>query len=209
MTRPEAVVYDIGNVLLEWQPERFYDAEIGEAARRRMFAEVDLHAMNNEIDAGADFAATVAACAAAHPAWSREIGLWHDRWIEMASPAIPGPLILLRRLRARGVPVFALSNFGIGTFAVAERHYGFLDEFDRRFISGEMGVVKPYPEIYARLEAETGIAPDRLLFVDDREENIAAARARGWQGHVFRGTEGWAAALAEAGLLTEEEAAWA
>jgi 2-haloacid dehalogenase len=123
----------------------------------------------------------------------------------MCSPAIPGSVALLRRLRARGVPVFALSNFGIDTYATAQGVYDFLNEFDVEFISGQMGVMKPDPAIYETLERETGVAPGALLFADDRPDNIAAAAARGWQTHLFEGPEGWAARLVEAGLLPEVE----
>ena len=202
----EAVIFDIGNVLIEWQPERLYDARIGEARRRAMFAEVDLHGMNDRVDQGQDFHDTVMACAARYPKWRDEIAMWHDHWLEMAQPEIPESVAILRGLRAEGVPVFALSNFGIQTFALAEPVYPFLKEFDRRFISGTMGVTKPNAEIYRQVEVTSGIAPDRLLFTDDREENIAAAAARGWQVHLFDGPGGFAARLEDLGVPRREAA---
>ncbi|WP_372892740.1 HAD family hydrolase [Rhodosalinus sp.] len=205
--RPDAVIFDIGNVLIEWRPERFYDAEVGEARRRAMFEAVDLHAMNDEVDRGADFRDTIYATAEAHPEFHAEIRLWHDRWIELARPEIPKSVALMRALQARGVPVFALTNFGIGSFEVARAHYPFLDAFDRAYVSGHMGVIKPDAEIYARVEADCGLPPDRLLFTDDRADNIAAAGARGWQTHHFTGPDGWARRLVAAGLLDEREAA--
>lgn len=205
--RPEAVVFDIGNVLIEWQPERFYDREIGPERRRALFAAVDLGGMNDSVDLGAPFAETVYATARAHPDWQDEIRLWHDRWIELAAPDIPHSVRLLRALRARSVPVFALSNFGVGSFEVALAHYPFLDEFDRRYISGHLRMMKPDPEIYERVEADFGLPPERLLFTDDRADNIAAAGARGWQTHLFDGPAGLAGRLVAAGLLSEAEAA--
>lgn len=198
---PRAVIFDIGNVLIEWNPERFYDGRIGADRRRRMFAEVDLHAMNDRVDAGGAFRDEVAAMAAAHPDWATEIGWWHAHWLEMASPVIEGSVELLRRLRARGVPVFALSNFGIETFAFAQTQYPVLSEFDMPFISGHLGVTKPDPRIYARVEADSGLPPEALFFIDDRADNIAAAAARGWRTHRFDGVEGLAARLVAEGLL--------
>ncbi|MDP1668900.1 HAD family hydrolase [Phaeovulum sp.] len=202
----EAVVFDIGNVLIEWQPERFYDAAIGPEARAAMFAEVDLHGMNDAIDRGGDFQGTIHATAERYPRWRAEIRLWHANWIDMASPVIPRSVRLMRALRARGVPVFALTNFGIGSFAYARTRYDFLDEFDRTWVSGHMGVIKPDPQIYALVEADCGLGPGALLFTDDRADNIAAAAARGWQVHQFLGPEGWAARLVAEGLLNEREA---
>ncbi len=201
-----AVIFDIGNVLIEWMPERFYDRTIGEDRRRAMFAEVDLHGMNDVIDRGGDFHATVRDCAEKYPQWRDEIRMWHDNWLELATPEIPHSVRLLRALRARGVPVFALTNFGIGTFAVAEPAYPFLSDFDRRYISGHMGVIKPEPRIYQMVEEDCGLPPESLLFTDDREENIASATARGWRGHLFEGPQGWADCLVQHGLLTKEEA---
>ncbi|WP_136441905.1 HAD family hydrolase [Pacificoceanicola onchidii] len=202
----KAVVFDIGNVLIEWQPERYYDRVFGEERRRAMFAEVDLHGMNDLIDTGHDFCETVYGWAEKYPEWSEEIRHWHDHWLDLATPAIPHSVRLLRSLRTKGVPVFALTNFGIGTWAIATPQYDFLNEFDRAFVSGHMGVIKPNPRIYAMVEEESGIAPENLLFADDRADNIEAAQARGWHGHVFKNAEGWAACLVEHGLLTNEEA---
>lgn len=207
MTRPEAVVFDIGNVLIHWQPERFYDTVMSPDDRTRMFAEIDLHAMNEAIDAGAPFRDTIYDWAARHPEWTDKIRLWHDNWLDMASPAIPQSVRLLRALKARGVPVFALTNFGDDTFAHAAPHYPFLAEFDRLYVSGRLKVTKPDPRIYAIVEEDSGIAPGRLLFADDREENIEAAQRRGWQVHHFDGPAGFAARLVTLGLLNEEEAA--
>lgn len=205
--RPEAVIFDIGNVLIEWNPERYYDLEIGRERRRQMFAEVDFHAMMTRIDAGGDFACVVAGTARAHPRWAAEILHVRDRWCDIARPEIPHSVRLLEALKARDVPVFALTNFGAQNFPLSVAQFPFLETFDRRYVSGEMGMAKPDPAIYAALEADCGVAPGRLLFADDREENVTAARDRGWQAHLFNGSEGWARALVGAGLLDEEEAA--
>jgi 2-haloacid dehalogenase len=124
----------------------------------------------------------------------------------MAAPAIDHSVRLLRALRRAGHPVFALSNFGNETFQIARRTYPFLDEFERRFISTELGMSKPDTAIYQRVEAECGMAQDVLLFTDDRPENIETARERGWQTHLFDGPDGWAARLVREGLLTPEAA---
>lgn len=203
----EAVIFDIGNVLIEWQPERYYDRTVGPERRRAMFAAVDLHAMNDRVDRGEGFREVIYETAEAHPGFADEIRQWHDNWIELASPAIPGAVALMRRLRAAGVPVFALTNFGVESFALAQTHYDFLSEFDHAYVSGHMKVTKPDPEIFRMVEAHCGIAPDRLLFTDDRVDNVAAARARGWNAHLFDGPEGWARALAAHGLLAEAETA--
>lgn len=202
----EAVIFDIGNVLTQWQPEAFYDRVIGQERRRALFAAVDLHKMNEDIDAGALFRATIYDWADRHPEWAAEVRMWYDRWIELATPRIEGSIALQRALRAKGVPVFALTNFGRHSFDEAMPKLDFLAEFDRHYVSGKMGVTKPDPRIYAMVEADCGIAPNRLLFADDRADNIAAAAARGWRTHQFESWQGWARRLVAEGLLTEPEA---
>ena len=203
----KAVIFDIGNVLIEWQPERFYDSAIGEDHRKAMFAEVDLHGMNDKVDLGGPFKETIYEAAEAYPKWRDEIRMWHDHWIEMASPTIDHSVKLLRALRSKSVPVFALSNFGIGSFDYAETVYSYLGEFDRRYISGHMQVIKPDPKIYQMLEDDCGLAPESLLFADDRVDNIDMALSRGWKAHLFETPQGWADCLVSHGLLSAEEAA--
>ena len=197
----EAVIFDIGNVLITWQPERYYDRTSGEDRRRALFFELDMHEMNDRIDRGADFKDTIYAFAEAHPDWAREIRDWHDQWLTMAGPPIDGSIDCLRALRAKRVPVFALSNFGVGSFAISEEKWPVLTEFDRRYISGHMKTAKPDAEIYAMVEADCRIDPAGLLFIDDKPENIAAADARAWQTHLFDGSEGLRTRLESEGLL--------
>lgn len=201
----DAVVFDIGNVLIEWQPERYYDRVIGPEARKALFAEVDLHAMNDEIDKGGHFRDVIYATAEKYPEHRDAIRLWYDDWIVLASPVIPQSVRCLRALRAKGIPVFSLTNFGIQSFDFALTIYRFLEEFDKSYVSGRMGVIKPDPKIYEMLEADCGVAPDKLLFADDRPDNINEAARRGWQTHLFETPQGWADRLVAEGLLTVEE----
>jgi len=204
---PEIVIFDIGNVLIGWNPEAHFDRRIGVARRKALFAEVNLHDMNEQIDLGAPFRDSIYGLADRHPEWRAEIRDWHDSWIEMITPVIDHSVSLLRRLRAKGVPVYALSNFGVDSYAFAQTRFDFLNEFDCEFISGRMGVMKPDARIYTAVEDSVECPPGALLFADDRADNIAAAAARGWQTHLFEHPQGWADRLVSAGLLTQTEAA--
>jgi len=148
------VIFDIGNVLIEWQPERFYDRVIGEERRRAIFDTVDLHKMNDRVDRGEHFRDVIYETADQYPEIRDDIRMWHDNWIEMASPAIEHSVRLMRALQAKRVPVFALTNFGVESFAYAQTQYDFLNEFDRAYVSGHMKVIKPDADIYAQLEAD-------------------------------------------------------
>lgn len=202
----DAVIFDIGNVLIEWQPEKYYDRVYGQDRREALFAAVDLHAMNERIDQGHPFKETIYDTADQYPEWATEIRDWHDKWIELAAPAIPHSVRLLRTLWLRQIPVFTLTNFGAENFIYAQTQYEFLNDFDRFYVSGRLKVTKPNPAIYEAVEADCGIAPERLLFTDDRAENIEAAAARGWQTHLFEGPQGWADCLVQKGLLLPKEA---
>jgi len=206
MGRVEAVIYDIGQVLIEWDPERFYDRAIGQARRRALFAAVDLYGVNDQVDRGAPFRDSFYTLADRHPEYGDEIRMWHDRWLEMASPEIPWSVRLLRSIRAKGVPVFALSNFGVEPFETAMQHYPFFSEFDQKYVSGYLHMMKPDHDIYTALETGCGLRPEALLFTDDRPENINTAAKRGWRVHLFEGPEGWARALVDHGVLSEHEA---
>ena len=197
----EAVVFDIGNVLVEWHPETYFDGRIGPERRKALFAAVDLHKMHDGVDRGGDLATIVQDCARMHPEWADDILIWRDDWLKMVGPAIAPTVEIMRALKTQHVPVFALTNYGYGTFADSIPLFPFFEEFDRTYVSGRMGVVKPNAEIYRRVEEDCGIAPAGLLFTDDRPENVAAAEARGWQGHVFDGPDGFRARLVQEGLL--------
>lgn len=206
MAKISAVVFDIGNVLIEWVPERYFDQAIGVERRREFFEQVPIIDANAAIDCGADFTGSLEQLAQEHPAWKTEITLWQDNWLAIVGPEIPRSVRLLRALRAKGIPVLALSNFGVQPFEQAQNHYGFLSEFDERYISGHLQMIKPDPEIYAALEEGSGYAPKGLLFADDLPQNIAAAAARGWQTHLFKDADGWADCLVSHGLLSAAEA---
>ncbi|MFK7867804.1 MAG: HAD-IA family hydrolase [Roseobacter sp.] len=203
---PKAVIFDIGNVLIEWQPERFYDATIGPERRQAMFAEVDLHFMNERVDRGEHFTRTIYETAEEYPAWRDEIRMWHDRWIDMASPVIDHSVRLMKALQAKDIPVFSLTNFGVESYDFAATHYPFLQEFDRDFISGHLKITKPSASIYEVVEQQSGLNGADLIFTDDRTDNIDAAQARGWQTHLFEGPQGWANRLVETGLLDRAQA---
>ena len=203
---PQAVVFDIGNVLIEWQPERYFDRLFGAPKRHAMFAEVDIHAMMTRIDSGAHFGEEAARMAAAHPDFAAELLHFRDHWCDIAQPAIPHSVRLLQALRARGVPVFALSNFGAENFPLSAAQFPFLQGFDRTYISGQMRMAKPDLAIYAAVEADCGLPPEALFFTDDRAENIEAAASRGWKVHLFEHPQGLARTLVAQGLLAAGEA---
>lgn len=197
----DVVVWDIGMVLVEWHPEAFYAARLGAERQKALFAEVDLHGMNVAIDRGTHSKDAVYSLAEAHPDWADEIRLWHDEWIAMLAPDVPGSAYLLRILKARGVKCVSMTNFGDNTMDIAKATYPVLTEFDEEYVSGRLRTIKPEAEFYEAVERGTGLSGDRLLFTDDKPENLAVAAARGWRTHLFDGPDGWGRRLVAEGLL--------
>ena len=200
------MIFDIGNVLIRWAPEAFYDRTVGRARRAEFFAGYDFFALMDRIDAGAPFDDTIEAEARATPEFAAEIRMLRDHWCDIAQPDIPHSVHLLRALKSRGHAVYALSNFGAQNYPLTVAQFPFLTLFDRSYISGEMGLIKPDPAIYAAVEADCALPPNTLLFADDRADNIATAAARGWHTHLFETPRGWADCLIRHNLLTKEEA---
>ena len=202
MTTPKVVVFDIGNVILNWDPDLLYADLIPDAADRDAFYQrAGMHEMNLDVDRGAPFKQRIYAQADAHPDDADLIRAWHDRWTEMLTPEITGTSDLLRQLKAQGTAVYALSNFGVDSYTLAQSIYPILNEFDREYISGRMKVIKPDPEIYAQLERDSGFSGPDLCFFDDRHDNVKVARDRGWQAHVFENPAKMRQDLENMGLL--------
>ncbi|MEO0917994.1 MAG: HAD-IA family hydrolase [Pseudomonadota bacterium] len=197
----EAVVWDIGNVLGYWDPVGYYDARLGPERRAAFFAETGIESINIEVDRGAPAQATIYAHAEKHPSWADEVRLWFDDWAEMFKEPVPGSAELFGQVQDAGVRVLALSNFGAETFEIAKEIHPVLTRFDEVYLSAELKLLKPDPAIYAAVEQGSALAGSSLLFADDKAENVAAAEARGWKGHVFDGADGWRARLVQEGVL--------
>jgi HAD superfamily hydrolase (TIGR01509 family) len=174
------VVFDIGNVLLRWDPRNLYRKVFDDEERMERFLATAL-AMDfvSHTDVAEDFAGALEARAKDFPEFAKELRMFHKRWIETLGGPIEENVALLRRLRAAGKRVYALSNFAHETFALAERNHDFLGEFDDRVISGHVGVVKPEPRIYQILFERVGRPASELLFIDDSAANVRAAEALG------------------------------
>jgi 2-haloacid dehalogenase len=181
------VVFDIGNVLLRWDPRNLYRPVFDDEERMERFLTTALGMdFVSHTDIVEDFAGAIEARAKAFPEFALELRMFRERWIETVGGPIEENVALLRRLRASGKPVYALSNFARDTFALAERDYDFLSEFDHRVISGHVGAVKPDPRIYEILFERVGRRPRELVFIDDSIANVRASEALGMAAIHFR-----------------------
>lgn len=181
-----AVVFDIGGVLLEWDPRHVYrDVFEDEAEMERFLAEVCSREWHEDNDRGVRYAESCAALAARFPQYAREIHLWAERTEDMIVGTIDGTVEVLAELQAAGVPCYGLTNMEAETYPVRYERYAFLRSLEGTVVSSQEGVIKPDPEIFRRLFARFGLVPEETVFVDDVERNIAAARALGMTTVLF------------------------
>jgi 2-haloacid dehalogenase len=182
----KAVVFDLGGVLIDWDPRYLYLKLLDdEAAVEEFLATVCTPAWNAEQDRGRPFAEGVAELVERHPAHAAAITAYHERWPEMLGGAVAGTVEVLAELRAAGVPVYALTNWSAETFGIARERFEFLEWFDGVLVSGEERMIKPDPAIFRLLLDRFGLDPEATFYVDDAEPNVAAAARLGFDAARF------------------------
>lgn len=202
------VVFDVGNVLIRWDPMTLYRKVFADEARAQWFLDtICPMSWNLEQDRGRSWAEAVAERSAAHPEWAAEIAAYDQRWPEMLGGAIGGSVAILETLKARGDKVYAITNFSAEKWPLACGLFPFLTLFDGAIVSAEERLLKPDPRIYHRLLDRFGLDPAACIFVDDSEKNVVGARAVGMKAHHFVSAVGFADELLRLGILTPAETA--
>ncbi|MBL8791924.1 MAG: HAD family phosphatase [Rhizobiales bacterium] len=196
------IVFDLGMVLIEWDPRHLYRKVFDDPDRMEWFlAEVCHGGWNLEQDRGRDWEDAATEAIARHPAWAREIRLYRERWMEMVPGPIEGSLQILEELDARGTPLYAITNWNGETFRETRARFSFLDRFRDIVVSGDEGLIKPDPAIFALLCRRNNLEPAHCLFIDDSLKNVHGAQAVGWQGHHFTTPERLRADLVSRGVI--------
>lgn len=203
MSGPARVpVFDIGGVLLDWNPRHLFRKIFDDEERMEWFlAHVCTSAWNLTADAGRPFAEGAAELIAAHPDWEDEIRAYDERWPEMIGGVLEETLALREALRARGHKIYAITNYPREKWALSLERWPFLRDFDGTVVSGEVGLLKPDAAIFDHLLSTYGLAAGDCLFIDDVAANAEGARAAGLQAHHFRDAAGLEAELRRHGLL--------
>jgi len=204
----DAVVFDLGNVLIDWDPQPAIAAGVGEQRARAFLAadDFDFGAWNHQQDAGRSFAEAEEAAVAAYPHFEDEIRSYRVNFAKSLRGAIDGTVAILKQLHAAGIPLIALTNWSAETFPVALETYDFLDLFDDIVVSGEEGVAKPDPEIFEELGDRVRHlgSLDDCVFIDDKLANVQAATEAGMDAIVFTTPEELRADLLVRGLPVEQ-----
>ena len=190
---PDAVVFDLGNVLIRWDPVAAIAAAVGTERAVAFVADPDFDfaAWNRANDAGRTLAEAEQTAVQAHPHYADEILAYRQHFSASLVGDIPGSVAILRELHDAQVPVFALTNWSAELFPVALEQFDFLDLFEDIIVSGEEGVAKPDPEIFEVLEDRVRhrAGLDDCIFIDDSPANVAAASATGIDAVHFTGAD--------------------
>lgn len=185
------IIFDLGGVLIDWNPRYLYNKIFEDEARTEWFLEnICTGDWNERQDAGNTLQAATEELAALHPDWKNEIAAYYGRWTEMLGGAIEDTVEILRKLKEQNeVKLYALTNWSAETFPRALERFEFLNWFDGIVVSGTEKTRKPFADFYQILLKRHDVVPDKTLFIDDNERNIQGAEAVGIHGIVFINAE--------------------
>ena len=202
MSAPKGVLWDVGNVIVRWDPRTLYSKIFPDPALRdRFLGEVCTMAWHGEHDRGRTTDEGVALLTEQHPHHAEPIAAWRDRWWEMFDGAIAETEAVIEALHARGVPQFGLTNMSIETWPGTQAMSPAFARLKDVIVSAEERTIKPEPLIFEIAVKRTGLAAHQLLFVDDNLANIQAAGAMGFDTHHFTDPAALRPAMEARGLL--------
>jgi 2-haloacid dehalogenase len=203
--RPGTVLFDLGGVLIDWDPRHLYRKIFPDdaAGMERFLAEICTPEWNHAQDAGRGWDAAIGELVARFPAERARIVAFRERWTETLGGPIAETVAILRELIDQGRPVYALTNWAADTFAIARTlpGYEFLGWFKGIVVSGKEKIAKPDPRIWEIVLARFGLAAGDTLFIDDSSRNIEAAAALGFDTIRFTSPAALRAELETRGLL--------
>jgi 2-haloacid dehalogenase len=184
---PAGVVFDLGNVLIDWDPYPAIAAGVGPEEARRFLAatDFDFMAYNHGPDSGASWEDAEAAVRRTHPHWVEHALAYRANFVASLVGEVPGTVDVVRDLHAHDMPVLGLTNWSAELYPHAPERFEFLALLDDVIVSGTEGVAKPDPRVYEIVAERSGLPLDRLVFVDDRQSNVDGAAAVGMDAVLF------------------------
>ncbi|HUW92377.1 MAG TPA: HAD family phosphatase [Bacteroidales bacterium] len=187
MSKIKTVVFDLGGVLIDWNPRHLYRKIFtSEAEMERFLSEVCTPEWNVQQDGGKLFSTATAELTAKFPDHAANIALYYDRWEEMLGGELKETVDILNELKSAGMPLYALTNWSHEAFPAAYERYAFMKQFDGIVVSGFEGLLKPGHEIYRLLISRYNINPADSVYIDDNKANADAAAELGF--HVIHFT---------------------
>ena len=177
---PDTVIFDLGGVLIDWNPRYLYRKLMpDEASIEHFLATVCTSEWNAQQDAGRPFSEGVALLSAQFPDQAEMIAAFHTRWIEMIGGAIEDTVTIMTELKESGVPLYALTNWSAETFPLVRPDFEFLNWFIGIVVSGEEKMIKPDAAFYHVLFDRYQLKPEDTVFIDDSKANIETAQRLG------------------------------
>ena len=202
---PSTVVFDLGGVLVDWDPRYLFRQLLpDDAAVEAFLADVCSPEWNAAQDAGRSWAEAVREASERFPEHAELVAAYDERWWETIGGQIDGTVEVLDELRRRGVGLFAITNWSAEKFDLTFPRFDWLAWFDGIVVSGYERIVKPDPRIFQLLVDRHGVDPRAAVYVDDVPANVEAARAIGMTGLVFTTPEQLRADLGELSLVHDE-----
>jgi len=203
LAQRSVAIFDLGGVLLDWNPRHLYRKLFNgdDAAMEHFLATVCTTEWNERQDAGRSFAEATRALLPQHADKIELIEAFGKRFGELIAGPIDGTVAVLAELKARGVPIYAITNWSAETFPPQRQRFPFLSWFDGIVVSGYEGVIKPDPRIFRILCERHRVAPESAVFIDDVAANAAAASALGIHGIHFRSADQLRRELVAVGML--------
>jgi 2-haloacid dehalogenase len=204
MPGTEAIIFDIGGVLIDWNPRYLYRKVFATEEEVSWFLEnICTPDWNDRQDAGRPFHEATEELVARHPEWEHAIRAWYGRWQETIGGPVQGTVQILESLKDKNHHrLYALTNWSAETFPWARENFNFLQWFEGIVVSGEEKTRKPFPEIYERLFHRYKVDPERTLFIDDSLRNIEGAKAVGLRTLQFESPLQLRGGLKDLGLLS-------
>ncbi len=200
--QPTTAVFDVGRVIVQWDMRLLFAKLINDAEELDWFlANVVTEAWHMEHDSGRPIADMVGERIKQFPDYAELIEAYQHRFLETIPARVPGTVKLIERLHARGVPLFAITNFGTDFWAEYRPTEPVFDLFRDIVVSGHERLIKPDPEIFQLAEKRFNKPASSMIFIDDNAANITAANALGWQTHHFTDAAQLEADLIARGLL--------
>lgn len=196
------IVFDLGMVLIQWDPRFLYRKVFKDADKMEWFlANVCTPDWNLAQDRQPTLDAGIAERVSRYPEYATEIQMYRDRWMEMVPGAIAGSVAILETLHQKGVPLYAITNWNGSTFKATRNRFAFLNMFRDIVVSGDEGLLKPEPAIFHLLAKRNSIDLANSMFIDDSMKNVVGAEAVGMKGHHFTTPESLKDALVAHGVL--------
>ena len=184
------IIFDFGNVLVQWHPELIYKEHFGDEAKAWWFLRhVADNGWRGRIDAGEDSDTCIRELKAKYPEYEQAIELYRSHWREMLTGEMPGMRELLMELKSKNYEIFGLTNWSMETFPIAREQFTILQMIDRYVVSAAEHLIKPDPRLFQVLLDRYHLKAEECCFVDDNPDNVTAASGMGMQGILFTGAE--------------------